>query len=68
MKKHRQNCINCGKGMLVFANEVVRFCKKKCAIAHTVKQGLKWDAKMWKPRKKKHWTFEEKMKYAESIK
>ena len=67
MKQHRQNCIHCGKGFQAFPNEQVKFCKKKCAIAHTILKGGKWNPKMWKPRAKKFWSYEDKLKYASKI-
>ena len=66
MKQHCQNCVWCGKGFQAFPSDYAKFCKKKCAIAHTVNRGMKWETKMWKARTKKIWSTEDKMKYAET--
>lgn len=68
MKPHRYNCVQCGQGFHALATDTPKFCKKKCAIAWTVCQGMKWKAGMWKPRIKKTWSTEEKIKYIEGLK
>ena len=67
MAQTKFNCIVCGKGFLVSHADTAKgnfkFCKKKCAILW---HGEKWEPGMFVKRKKPM-SFDEKMKFVESI-